>query len=276
MTTKLLTILLEWLYSFGEGIMNLASKLLLTLNSSGAGQTAAEAYAAKVLAYSPTVYYKLNEASGTTVANYGSVGSSDPTHRFSDIAGASLGPDGVSPAPTYVAADGDATNPYSAGLAAVFNFTDQSLSYWWRFDGNWASASGNYLFRWQGSGSNTLHCFISSVGVIRFLYQGGGTTRDIYVTAATAGVNDGNWHHTLCTFNVTGNVFTVYMDGSVAGTPTTCPSWSATGLTTGNTALAARETVPATTSWQGSIADMAIIPSVLDGTAATALATYGA
>lgn len=238
------------------------------------GLTAAQQYAAKVLAYSPIVYYKFNESSGTTVTNYGSIGSSDPVHRFSDIAGASLGPDGSSPAPTYVNPDGDTTNPYSATLSSGFTLANKSMSYWYRYDGDWGTDNDRYWMRWISPSNDSLQIYQPSVGNITHRWQGSATVSPT-VSAATAGINNGNWHHCLLVFNVAGNALSVYYNGTLRGSAT-CADWIGTGLQSGNTAIAGREIVPAVPSLPGSFADFAIIPSVLDGTDATALATYGA
>lgn len=273
-TRKLLTILFEWLYTAGDSIMKLAQKMLTVLASAGAGVSDADAYAAKMLTYSPIIYYKLNEASGTAVVNYGSLGTgANGTHNAADIAGASTGPDGSTAAPDYVAADADGTDMDTAALDAALTGDDITISFWYRFDGTWSNSTNYSMNRIQINASNVWNIRKLGANVLQALVTISGASKDLQFNVSTASIADGNWHHLALVLNATGNATALYVDGTSRDTDTHG------GWTTGsiaNAAIGAASADGSVQPWEGSIAEYAIIPSVLDGTAITALATYGA
>lgn len=236
--------------------------------------SAEEAYAAKVLTYSPRTYFKKNEASGTTMADYGSVGAAG-AYGAADIAGQSTGPSGSDLAPLFVPADDDYADAYTVGMATGFDPDDTSISFWFRNDADVTATNGQNGFQIKADASNLIRFYVVANDTYRFQWRTGGSNSLILVTASTNGLDDNDWHHCLMVFDVTGNTFTVFIDGSSVGTGT-CVTWGGTGLSSTECVIGAIDTTPAGTTWNGSIKEWAHIPSILDGTDAAALATYGA
>ena len=86
-------------------------------------------YAERVLAYSPLIYFPLNELSGTNAANLGSLGASaDGTYTGATLNNAP-GPDGKDGAPLFDGTD-DNVNIYTAALATAFDGDEGTLMLW--------------------------------------------------------------------------------------------------------------------------------------------------
>jgi len=252
--------------------MNLAQKAIVILKSGGGGQTPDEAYADIVLGYSPTIYYKLNEASGTTAINYGSLSSADGTYSASDIAGQTTGPFGGL-APLFVSTTKDLVNIYSSALSGDFDLTDATIFYWFRCDASYAESHSDRFLQLLADASNYLATYRSGTG-FRVELRGTGNTTLVVLT--TTSFEDAGWHLMLITNDVTGGTLTIYVDNVSVGTGVARP-WGASSLASTDAVLAANDSVTpaAANSVDGSMAHFGYCSTLLDGTARTALYNGG-
>lgn len=229
-TRKILTILFEWLLAAGEGIMNLAQKVLTVLNNAG-GQTPAEAYAAIVESYNPLFYWKFNEASGTTAINYGSVGTgANCTYSASDIAGQAVGPFG-GPAARMVEADSNYID-IGTGGAAESNWPANELSIfgWVRsYSGDFADANQHFFFNVSGSTDFIWMQKIAVANNFNQRYQAAGTTKTNNVTLSPAPGT--GWVMLGMTISLSNNRVRMYYNSNEVDVASALPTWGATAWT---------------------------------------------
>lgn len=251
--------------------MKTSTKILTVLSSGGE-----VGYAGKVLGYSPAFYWKLDEASGTAVTNYGSVSGADGTHSASDIASGTTFSDG-NPAALYNAADLDYTDIYSTALRDNIAPAAITFAWWARYDGSWTDGNSRYMFQVKPNSDNqrwlNTHK-LSSNNRVKYSSRVGGTvTEYTYFHSGSAGAN---WNHYALTINESGDEWKAYYNGSQVGTTLTglgawgSPTWN---LTTESTIGAANTSPSTTNAWTGAIAHFAIFNSVLSDANVTDLAT---
>lgn len=228
--------------------MNTATKLLTVLDSNSGAQS----YASKASGYGDLLFHwALDEASGTTATNQGSVASANGTANASDILGAATGPDGGN-APLFVPGDGDEINIQTTALASNWP-TDGELTVCMFAQ---VSAAGVWT---DGVADTLLRVFLSSNQVymwgvtnsrIRSRYQAGGTNKDADVT----GLSTTAWFHISMTVSASNDRLRTYFDGSQVGADVTglgtwagSPIVSAIGSATGGA-----------TPWNGSIREVLV------------------
>lgn len=245
-----------------------------TYAQGGGGLSDADAYAAKVLTYSPILYYKLNEESGTTVINYGSLGTSaNGTHNDTGISGATTNPDGSTPAPDYVVADADATQISSSALEAAVTGNANTISFWYRFDGSWGNATNYSMHRFQLNASNVWNIRKLGANTLQALVTISGVSKDLRFNVSAAGIDDALWHHLALVLDSSGNATQLVVDGVIRATGTHG------GWTTGsiaNAAIGAASADGSVQPWDGGITEFAIFDSVLNTSDIVELANYGA
>lgn len=270
MTKQLLAILLEWLYSFGEGIMNLANKLLFALNKPGGGGVTPTYDERMIATYSPLFYWIGDEASGSAAASSGSVASAGGTYSASDIAGAATGPDGGE-APLFVAADSDYLDLYSAALEANYTQNNVSFAMVFRMDGNWGTDTSNYWGQISMGAANRMFMHINAANSFRWRFIHGGTSTALSVNMSTLGIADGNYHSAVLTLNTAGNASILYIDG-VSRATGVCPTFAGTTLEAAACVLGGISTTPGNNS-NVVVSRFMMIGSVVNGTAAADIAS---
>jgi PKD repeat protein len=178
-----------------------------------AGATApADAYGAAVYGLEPSLYWRLNEASGTTVNDYSGAGAAG-----SIFGSATRAVDGA-----LVGVSNSATR-FSGGQAisttSFDNPTVYSLEAWFKT----TSTSGGKIIGFGNSSNGNSssydrHVYMNNNGRLTF---GVWTGQEQTINTSTA-YNDGSWHHVLATQGGTG--MALYVDGQLIGTnPTTTP-----------------------------------------------------
>ncbi|MFI2208687.1 LamG domain-containing protein [Streptomyces sp. NPDC020141] len=202
------------------------------------------AYADEVTADSPLFYWKLDETSGTTIANSGSVGGSGLSHS-----GVTLGLTGISGAIGGNAASFNGTaNAYieqSSVAATPFDKTN-TFEFWVKTTDTNCNIIGF-------SGTPYWYSFINGSGQINFTWGDGSALS----MTSTAAINNGAWHHVAAVIDGTGGTHTLYVDGVSVRTVTTSPL---TFSTTGNIQIGDSRSANAPI---GTIDEVAIYPTAL-------------
>ena len=111
----------------------------------------------------------------------------------------------------------DGTDDHMTADDAIAEITGDlgSISMWFRFDTSTHTASivnipidsNNYIWIYYHGGTNQT----------RMEHAGGGSEETLVTTTA---VEDGNWHHLVCTWNTGSNASAMYIDGSSVDTGT--------------------------------------------------------
>jgi RHS repeat-associated protein len=172
------------------------------------------AYKTAVLYDSPTSYYRLDEASGGTIAYDKTTHGNNETYGTGVTYGAAGGLRGT----TDNAIHGDGTNTPVTGSDS---WTPTGASHW-TVDG-WIKSSDSsfkYLVHWgdDRSGGATMNLYMSDATHVSASWSAGG---DNFVTGSD--LSDGNWHYLAWTFD--GSTVKAYVD-SVAATVSS--SWGST------------------------------------------------
>lgn len=228
--------------------MNTATKLLTVLHSNSGAQS----YGDKATSYGDLLFrWALDETSGTTATNSGSVASANGTASASDIFGAATGPDGGN-APLFVPADGDEINIQTAALASNWP-TDGELSVCMFAQvsaaGVWTDGVADTLFRVFLS-SNQVYIWNVVNSTIRARYQAGGTNKD----ANQSAYSNTSWFHVGLTVSAANDRMRLYIDGSQVGADVT-----ALGTWAGSPIVAAiGSATGGATPWNGSIREVLV------------------
>ncbi|MEV4448515.1 LamG domain-containing protein [Streptomyces mirabilis] len=167
------------------------------------------AYSDVVLADSPLLYYRLEETSGTTIADSGSLAVNGTA------TGLTLGQTGIAGTPTGKAAsfNGTTSRVEVATTNAFYNDKSWSAEAWFKCGATLANdyntlvrrgSGGSYvLLRVRGSSNsnpNRLEAYVAT---------GSGS---VTLITATNTVNDNAWHHVVLTAD--GSTLRLYLDGS--------------------------------------------------------------
>ncbi len=165
-------------------------------------------YGAAVYAADPAAYWRLNDASGTVVADYSG------TFNTADYnGGVTLGSDGALAGNSDKAAAFDGVDDFTANRTITTNPTVYSLETWFKTD---TTQGGKLIgFGNAATGLSTnydRHIYMRDDGTLLF-----GTYTGQENTITTPGsYNDNSWHHVVATQSDQGMV--LYVDGVMAGT----------------------------------------------------------
>lgn len=228
-------------------------------NSSFSASASFRAYAASVLADSPFLYWRLDEASGTVAAD------ASGNNRGANLSGnIVLGRAGALLSESAATAAGlDGGTVLTAGSTASVG-TAFSVELWVRT----TTTTGGPLMSLTSSANNGVierSLYLGTDGVVRFARSGA-------VRATGTKINDGAWHHVVYTNASTGTTnqrARLYVDGQLVGTgsavtQTATGYWDAgqatfTGTWTGNPGA----------SFRGDLDEIAVYTDVLDATEVT-------
>jgi hypothetical protein len=242
------------------------------------GGTGDDSYPCAVIGDGPTLYWRLDDPSGSTVAG----DASGSGHTGTIQSGVTLGQPGA-------LSDGDPAasfNGSSSGLvSSTTTFADPqtfSLETWFRASpGHGHDGGGGMLFGFgsaqTGSSVNhDRHVYMTSSGALIFgVWEGFAAT-----ITSPASYNDGNWHQVVATIDPT-NGMALYVDGGlVASHPVDTSGyygWAQhfTGYwRVGSDTLSGWPSSPTNSSFRGGIDDVAVYTTALS--AAQVAAHYGA
>jgi hypothetical protein len=207
-----------------------------------------------ILGDSPTAYFRLGESSGTAAVDEcgGASGAHINTPTLG-VAGALTNDPNLGI--TYTAASSEYTQCGDKSLAEDKSYT---LEAWVKS----TSATADFLFMvCEGNSASVASVagICMHTGVARAYYRND-AWGVIQVTGTTA-INDGNWHHIVCTGN--GTTLTLYVDGNSEGTPATFPVGV---ITIDQLAIGCRWGTAAGYFWPGSIDEVAVYPTGLSVT----------
>lgn len=218
------------------------------ISGGGGGGT----YSAAVLADSPVIYYRLGEASGTTM-----IDSSGNSHNGTYTGSPTLGVAGA------VTGDTAATfNGSNYGDVAYGSYMDSStaltLECWLKFTGTGLMSPID-----RDTGFNRVWQWRTNAGHMDFIKIGG--TGGIITGSSTTAFNNGAWHYTAVTYD--GANIRLYLDGAL---DTTVAAAGNLGTTASPLAVAASRggdtSGPVYNRLTGSLDEVAVYNTVLSGT----------
>ncbi|WP_353648549.1 PKD domain-containing protein [Nakamurella sp. A5-74] len=223
----------------------------------------ADAYGAAVFNDSPSLYWRLGDAAGATVAD--ASGNADPGVVSG---GVTFGrPGALDLNNTAVATDG--TNGVVASSKAFSNPTTYSEELWF----NTTTTNGGKLIGFgdqQSASSNNYdrHVWMQNDGTLVF----GTYTGDLNTITSPASYNDGTWHHMVATQG--GDGMKLYVDGALVGTHPQTGAQSYTGYWR----IGGDPVWFGSNSWYfaGDIDEVAVYPSVLSASAVAQHHSLGA
>ena len=166
-------------------------------------------YISKVLSYSPSAYWPLDETSGTNADNAEGTAALDGTYTGVTL-NSSTGPDGQ-PAGLWGGIL-DYCDIYNVGLNAVFDGSLGTLMIWIRAEalGDWTDSIQRRASQIQSDSSNYIRIGKSPTdNQILFQYNAGGTLEQVGVVV-TPSID---WIHCAITWNKAGDVVKYYVDG---------------------------------------------------------------
>lgn len=228
-------------------------------------------YVQKLIDSSPLVYFPLNEASGTTATNWGSLSTAaNGTSHGVTWAGAA-GPDDVNTAPLF---DGAASyiDIMTDALVDAWDAggDEWSIMVWWKVYNAavWPDANNRYVLRAFDTGANYVDIFKGGANQFYHgLWIGGGVTE----SHSTVGTVPTAWANTVITRSESADEIRYYYAGAWLATDTTIGVW-ASATPWDRIVVGASSLVPAF-SWYGWIAHLAAWDRVLGATEILSLAT---
>jgi len=174
-----------------------------------ASAAAAASYADQVLADSPVAYWRLGEASGTTMVDSSGNGR-DGTYTNSPT----LGVTGLIAGDSDTCVDFDGTNVGNAGDDAAWDSTEVTVEAWINAD----VSQKMIVTRWANS--NLGECWaldtFGAGGKARF--YGSNTSGSSVVATGSTTLSTGTTYHVAGTYNSSDKKFRVYVNGSLEGT----------------------------------------------------------
>lgn len=126
----------------------------------------------------------------------------------------------------------DTLNCYSGALNSAFTPTVGSLEMFAKVNavGVWTDATQrNLVTIGDGTNNRVVLQKTTTNNQLRALYVGGGTNTQV-TTTVLAGIT--NWFHICMTWDVTGNVLSLYINGVLVGTASTFGTWAANLVST--------------------------------------------
>lgn len=164
-------------------------------------------YSSEVLADSPRIYYNLDETSGTSAANAGSLGGTGTIGAV--ITKGETGPSGLGGGTAfYFPASNGTTNSSSVSRASTGQTSAWTFETWFKRDTAYNVTSE--VMRHTSSGTS-IFIYVTSAGAVQ-VFSGGSLSANV----ASTGIEDGSWHHLAVTYS--GSTATVYVDGVSKGT----------------------------------------------------------
>lgn len=247
--------------------MRTAHKLLTVLKSGRGGADPDAAYVAIVEGLSPVLYWKFDEASGTTAIDYGSAGG-NVTYSASDIAGQTTGPFG-GVAARMVAADSDYIDLGTGGtVESNWPANELTISGWVRgYDGAWADAVQNLSLSINSASEFLWLQNVNIPNTLNYRYKAATTLKQ--ATAVLSPVPGTTWHHIMWTISLSNDRLFLYFDNAQILTTTGLPTW------TGAAWSLARLGSNGAAYGNFDYAHWAVFDSELDATARTALYNGG-
>lgn len=177
-----------------------------------------------ILSTSPIVYFPMDEASGSTAINYGSLGVS-ANGSYVGVTLAQESAPGGGLAPKF---DGinDYVNIYSDALAGAFNGQLGSIAFWIKVtnDDMWTDSSADIIFTLMADASNyiSFQKRNANKNYIRVYYNAGGTLTNIDCLLAGTG-----WYFICITWSKANDQAKLFVNNSQYGdTKTTLGTWS--------------------------------------------------
>lgn len=162
------------------------------------------AYNTTILADSPLTYFQLNETSGTTFANSGSLGGTSSAIGSGVTKGQINGIDGSN----AIALDGGANAYFSFTQNANFMTDNQySVEAWVKT----TSGGSTKVIASYNPGSRGFSLGVNSSNRATFSIMNNNGSFSVTASGSTALLNDGNWHHLVGTVN--SSTITIYVDG---------------------------------------------------------------
>ena len=178
---------------------------ILVGGDGGAG--GGDTYAQQIDSHSPTAFWRLGDASGTTVVD--ETGTHDGVYQNGVGIGAQTGPFTNI---TTTAATFDGSNDYAEiSNSPDFATADGTMQLWFNVD----STSGMYtLLSMESSsdGNDALNLHIKD-DFLEFNFKGGGD--DHFILSSSGSVTAGQWHHVAFTWGSGG--LDLYLDGTLVG-----------------------------------------------------------
>ncbi|MDT3329634.1 PKD domain-containing protein [Microbacterium sp. KSW-18] len=211
-----------------------------------------DAYGAAVYALKPSVYWRLDEASGDAAADASGAGYSYPGTYFGGVTKA---------APSALATGAGTSIQLSpngqtgvTGNKQVFNPSTYSMETWFKT----TSRDGGKLIgfgsnRTGESGSYDRHVYMNGDGVIKFGVWNGWAG----IIESAPGFNDGSWHHVVASQSAAG--MRLYLDGQLVAQNdiTTAQNYSGYWRIGGDNGW------EGATYWTGSLDEAAVYPTAL-------------
>jgi hypothetical protein len=213
-------------------------------------------YNQQVMGDSPTAYWRLGEPNGTA----SSVDSSGQNNTGPYAGGVTLGVPGALTSGGDTAADFSSSS-WMIGQTSVNGPQNFSVESWYRT----TSSSGGKVVGFGNSSNGTSaqydrHIYLQNDGAVTFgIWDGSART----ITSPNP-TNDGQWHHVVGTFSP--GTMKFYLDGALVGTQSVANAESYTGFwRIGNDNLTAWPNQPSDYGLAGTIDEVAIYPTALDG-----------
>ncbi|THG30789.1 PKD domain-containing protein [Naasia lichenicola] len=215
-----------------------------------------DAYGSAVYNDEPTLYWRLGESTGDTVADSSGNGNAGIYEN-----GVTLGTTGAVTGTANTAASFDGNDDTIASVARFGNPTNYTLESWFKSD----STSGGKIIGFAGnqngnSGSHDRDVFLQDNGQVVF---GTWTGQENRATSQNGGYNDGAWHYVVATQSSDG--MKLYVDGVLVGTngntgaENSTNYWRVGGDTTWGGA--------SSSYLRGSIDEVAVYPAALSASA---------
>ena len=123
----------------------------------------------------------------------------------------------------------DGVDDYVAidGITSVIDYTSGSLSLWAKTD---ITTTNRAFFASFIDSSNYISLFYGhSNNEIKLNYRGGGATKTVNTTDVIEG--DGLWHHIVVSWDVSGDLLSLYLDGVLKDTTASLPTIVGSGVT---------------------------------------------
>lgn len=218
-------------------------------------------YKTEVLGDTPYLYWRLDETSGTSIADAGTGG------RTGTMAGSvTRSQTGALTSETPNRAISSTTGSISTTGAAVSGPATFSVEAWIKTT---SSAGGRILGFGDKSGTTTSTTLDRQLylGVNGKVYFGIGSAKTIVASSAT--VNNGAWHHVVGTYTSGSNGMKLYVDGSLQGSATAIVQSFAGYWKAFNEHLTGWTSNPTSDYFVGTLDELAVYTAVLTPTEIT-------
>ena len=237
----------------GLGIQGLANPVF------SAGCPGGLNLAGTILSYNPILYMPMNELTGTTIVNYGSLGTA-ANGTYSGVTLNQIDAPGGGRAGLWDGVN-DQGNPWSAALAAAHTPTEQTVLIWWRVYNAavWTDATYRQAIQ-VAYDTNTNRAYAGRVSITDNGIYGVIRTNGAYKSTTTTSYANLSWHLSALTVSYSADQFKHYEDATQIGaTQTGLGTW-ANAITDAYTKIGSQG---GSVWWYGYLAHAAIYNSVL-------------